>query len=1244
MTQRESTALLHRLIGERILLLDGAMGTMVQRAGLDEQAFRGERFAAHPRDLRGNNDLLVLTRPDLIESIHDQYLAAGADIIETDTFNATSVSQADYGLESLVYELNLEAARLARRAADRWSQRTPDRPRLVAGAVGPTNKTLSISPDVANPALRTMTFDALRDAYAEQVRGLVQGGCDLILVETIFDTLNAKAAIFAIQQVFEAERLALPVMLSVTVSDRSGRTLSGQTIDAFWVSVAHAAPFSVGLNCSLGARQMRPHVAELARLAPVAVSCYPNAGLPDEFGHYGESPAETASLIRELALDGLVNIVGGCCGTTPDHIRAIADAVEGVRPRRVPQPGQGPGRDLAAAGQAPGRLTEYAGLERLTVRPDSNFLMIGERTNITGSARFRRLITAGRYSEAARVALDQVRGGANILDVNMDEALLDSERAMTEFLNLIATEPEIARLPIMIDSSKWSVIEAGLKCLQGKSIVNSISLKEGEEEFLRKARLVKRYGAAVVVMAFDERGQADTAERKVSIAQRAYRLLTEKAGIDAPDIILDPAVLAVATGIEEHDRYALDFIEATRLIKATCPGAKVSGGISNLSFAFRGHDEVREAMHAAFLYHAIRAGLDMGIVNAGQLGQYEDIPPDLRTHVEDVLFSRRKDATERLVRLAGTLAHPSGKRETDLAWRDLPVEQRLAHALVHGDDTFIEKDVEEARQKSLRPLDVIEGPLMDGMKTVGDLFGDGKMFLPQVVKSARVMKKAVAWLQPFMEADKARAGSASTRGRILMATVKGDVHDIGKNIVGVVLACNNYDIVDLGVMVPADRILQAAADERADLIGLSGLITPSLDEMAGVAREMQRRRMSVPLLIGGATTSRQHTAVRIAPEYDGPTVHVPDASRVGDVVARLLSPVERPAFDRENRQAQRELREKYGVPKSDRLLPYDEARRRRLRLDWKTAPPPRPSFIGRRVLDEAPLAEIARYIDWTFFFAAWQLKGRFPAILEHPEHGRAARDLFESARAMLRQIIDGKLLTSRGVYGFWPANSEGEDISVYTDESRREELLRFPMLRQQERLDDDRPNRSLSDFIAPRDSGIGDYLGAFAATAGLGVDRLVAEYASDHDDYRAIMVKALADRLAEASAEYLHAIARRDWGYGHTERLTTGDLLAERYRGIRPAFGYPACPDHSEKRKLFDLLGAREVGLSLTETCVMVPAASVSGLYFAHPEARYFSVGRIGRDQVEHYAQRKGMKVAEAERWLAPNLGYVPER
>jgi 5-methyltetrahydrofolate--homocysteine methyltransferase len=1241
MNQRESTAILRRLVAERILVLDGAMGTMIQHHALDERGFRGERFAAHPRGLKGDNDLLVLTRPDLIESIHDQYLAAGADIIETNTFNSTEISQADYGLESIVYELNVEAARLARRAADRWSARTPDRPRFVAGAVGPTSKTLSISPEVANPAFRAITFDQLRDAYATQVRGLVDGGCDLILVETIFDTLNAKAAIFAIQQVFQEKHVALPVMLSVTVSDRSGRTLSGQMLDAFWVSVAHAEPFSVGINCSLGARQMRSHLAELARIAPVPVSCYPNAGLPNAFGHYDEQPDETASLIRGFALDGLVNIAGGCCGTTPDHIRAIAHAIDGVHPRIVPQAASGPDPG-AAAEVATGRFTQYAGLETLTVRPDSNFLMIGERTNVTGSARFRRLVTAGRFGDAVQVALDQVRGGANILDVNMDEGLLDSERAMTEFLNLIATEPEVARLPIMIDSSKWSVIEAGLKCLQGKPIVNSISLKEGEEEFLRKARLIRRYGAAVVVMAFDEQGQAATVERKVSIARRAYALLKDEAGLDPLDIIFDPNVLAVATGIEEHDRYGLDFIEATRLIKAACPGAKVSGGISNLSFSFRGHDVVREAMHAAFLYHAIRAGLDMGIVNAGQLGQYEDIPPDLRAHVEDVLFNRRRDATERLVRLAETLTGGARRREADLAWRNSPVDARLSYALVHGHDSFVEQDVEEARQHYARPLDIIEGPLMDGMKTVGDLFGSGRMFLPQVVKSARVMKKAVAYLQPFMEADRARLGKARARSRIVMATVKGDVHDIGKNIVGVVLGCNNYDVVDLGVMVPCDRILQAAIDERADLVGLSGLITPSLDEMVEVAREMQHRQLSLPLLIGGATTSRQHTAVKIAPEYGGITVHVPDASRVVGVVGRLSNPAERANLDQENRQLQQELREKYGRPRSDRLLSYDQASARRLRLDWTATAPPRPSFTGRRVLDEAPLGEIARYIDWTFLFAAWQIKGRFPAILEHPEHGGAARDLYENARAMLRQIIDGKLLTARGVYGFWPANTEGDDICVYADETRHDEILRFSMLRQQERLDDDRPNRSLSDYVAPRDSGLRDYLGAFAVTTGLGADRLVSQYGSEHDDYRAIMVKAIADRLAEAFAEYLHAVARRDWGYGQAEHLTTEDLFAERYRGIRPAFGYPACPDHTEKRKLFDLLEARALGLDLTETCVMVPAASVSGLYFAHPEARYFSVGRIGLDQVQSYAARKGLSVAEAERWLGPNLGYLP--
>ncbi len=1223
-----------RLLAERILVLDGAMGTMIQQWGLSEAEVRGERFRAHPCELRGDHDLLAVTRPEVVAGIHEAYLEAGADIIETDTFNATAVSQADYGLEALVYELNVAAARLARDAAAAWSVRTPGQPRFVAGSIGPTNRTLSISPDVSNPAFRALTFDALCAAYREQVRGLLDGGVDLLLVETIFDTLNAKAAIAAIHDEFEARRardpawVEPPLMLSVTVTDRSGRTLSGQTLDAFWVSVEHARPFSVGLNCALGAREMRPFLAELARLAPVYVSCYPNAGLPDAFGQYTEAPEETAARLREFAELGLVNIVGGCCGTTPAHIRALAEAVRGLPPRRVEPPRE--------------RHTRFAGLEVLTIRPDSNFQMIGERTNVTGSRRFARLVRAGDYAGAAAVALEQVRAGANLIDVNMDEALLDSERAMTEFLRYIATDPEIARLPVMVDSSKWSVIEAGLKCLQGKGVVNSISLKEGEAEFLAKARRIRRYGAGVVVMAFDERGQADTAARKVEILERAYRLLVERAGFDPSDIILDPNVFAIGTGLEEHANYAVDFIEATRSLKTRCPGAKVSGGISNLSFAFRGHALVREAMHAAFLYHAIRAGLDMGIVNAGQLAVYEDIPPELRARVEDVIFNRRPDATDRLLQLARTLTGEVARKEADLAWRAGPVESRLAYALVHGIEEFIEQDVEEARRRYPRPLDVIEGPLMDGMKTVGELFGAGKMFLPQVVKSARAMKRAVARLEPFLREGQQAAGrERRSQGTVVLATVKGDVHDIGKNIVGVVLACNNYRVVDLGVMVPAERILQAAEESGAEAVGLSGLITPSLDEMVFVAREMQRRGWKMPLLIGGATTSRQHTAVKIAPEYDGPVVHVLDASRAVDVVARLLHPALRPEFEAQTRASQAELREKFAARRERGLVPYAAARANALRIHWTRRSVPIPSFIGRRVV-EPPLETIARYIDWTYFFTVWELKGRFPAILDHPRHGPAARELYADGRALLDRVVREKLLVARGVYGFWPANSEGDDIVLYRDASRTAELARFPMLRQQEAPGSGMPNLSLADFVAPRASGVGDHVGLFAVTAGLGADALVARLERERDDYHAIMAKALADRLAEAFAEWLHAQARRDWGYGRQEALSIEDLIAERYQGIRPAFGYPACPDHSEKRRLFAVLEAEGVGLRLTERCAMIPAASVSGLYLSAPEARYFSLGRVDRDQVEDYARRKSMPVDEVERWLAPYLAYDP--
>mgnify|MGYP001211100485 FL=1 len=1225
---------LENALRKRILILDGAMGTMIQRQKLDESGFRGTRFADHGQDLQGDNDLLVLTQPLIVEQIHSEYLEAGADIIETNTFNGTAIAQADYALEAIVYELNREAARVAKQAADKWSEQTPERPRFVAGALGPTNKTLSISPDVNDPTFRAITFDAMKEAYVEQVRGLVDGGVDILMVETIFDTLNAKAAIVAIQEVFADRAIELPVMISVTITDRSGRTLSGQTIDAFWASIAHARPLSVGINCALGAREMRPYLAELSRSADTYISCYPNAGLPNAFGEYDQLPDETGVLLGEFATSGFVNMLGGCCGTTPDHIRMVAKAVEGVPPRQVPS-------------SAEDRRThsQFSGLEPLLVRPDSNFLMVGERTNVTGSRRFARLIKEDDYVTAAEVAAEQVRGGANIVDVNMDEGMLDSEAAMTRFLHLIATEPEIARVPVMIDSSKWTVIEAGLKCVQGKSIVNSISLKEGEEDFLEKARLIRRYGAAMVVMAFDEKGQADTIKRKVEICSRAYRLLTEHADVAPVDIIFDPNILAIATGLEEHNEYAVNFIEATRMLKRECPGVKVSGGVSNLSFSFRGNDVVREAMHSAFLYHATQAGMDMGIVNAGQLVVYEDISPELLTHVEDIIFNRRDDATERMVIFAAGVKGTGQRREIDLAWRELNVEGRLSHALVHGVVDFIEVDVEEARQKVLRPLDVIEGPLMDGMKTVGDLFGAGKMFLPQVVKSARAMKKAVSYLQPFMEAEQ---DSVSSQGKIVMATVKGDVHDIGKNIVGVVLRCNNYEVIDLGVMVACDEILRVAVDQQADLIGLSGLITPSLDEMVFVAKEMEHRGLTLPLLIGGATTSRQHTAVKISPEFTESTVHVSDASRVVDAVSSLLNVDRKQAFDRSNRSDQARLREQYAGRSARVVCSYEESRARPFQIAWNDTVLLVPSFTGRRVI-EVPLEKLTPFIDWTFFFAAWGLKGRFPAILDHPDQGAAARELYEHANELLATLVDKQLLTARGTYGFWPANADGDDIVVFGPASQgqvvedRVELARFNMLRQQERPDKNKSYRSLADFIAPVESGKTDYLGAFVVTTGAGVDELVENYEADHDDYRAIMVKALADRLAEAFAEYLHAQVRKDWGYADDEVVTNDELIAERYRGIRPAFGYPACPDHSEKFKLFDLLEADQCGVSLTESAAMLPAASVSGLYFAHPEATYFTVGRIGLDQAVDYATRKGMTVGEVERWLSTSLGYEPK-
>ena len=1202
---------LEALLAERILVLDGAYGTAIQARTLADGDYRGERFADHPRDVKGDPDLLNLTRPDVVEDIHRSYLAAGADIVTTNTFTATAIAQADYGLEEAVVDLNRAGAEIARRAADAFG---PDR--FVAGSVGPTNQTLSLSPRVNEPAYRTVTFDRMAEAYAEQIRALVDGGADLLLIETIFDTLNAKAAIAAASDVAPD----VPLMISVTITDRSGRTLSGQTIDAFWLSIAHAEPFTVGVNCALGAAEMRPYLESLARIAPVYTTCHPNAGLPNAFGGYDERPETTSKYLREFAESGLANVLGGCCGTTDEHVRAIAAAVAGLQPRKVP---------------APRSVTALSGLEPFSITPDTGFVMVGERQNVTGSARFRKLIEAGDYQAAVEIAADQVRSGANMLDVNMDADLLDGVKAMTTFLNLIATEPEIARVPVMVDSSKWDVLEAGLKCLQGKGIVNSISLKEGEEDFLEKARRIKRYGAAVVVMAFDEQGQADTVERKLQILERSVGLLIDRAGFVPEDIVVDPCILAIATGIEEHNAYGKAFIEATTLLKDRLPGVKVSGGVSNLSFSFRGNDAVREAIHSAFLYHAIAAGLDMAIVNAGQIALYEDIPADLLEHVEDIIFDRRPDATERMVSFAGTVKGGAMKKELDLSWREASVEERLKHALVHGIDEFIEEDTEEARQGHDRPLDVIEGPLMAGMQVVGDLFGAGKMFLPQVVKSARAMKRAVAYLEPYMEQEKLRLGPDGVRaqGKVILCTVKGDVHDIGKNIVGVVLGCNNYEVIDLGVMVPPDVLLDTAAAEGCDIVGCSGLITPSLGEMESVAKEMERRGLDLPLLIGGATTSRQHTAVRIAPEYGQPVVHVIDASRVVGVVSDLLDPERRSKLDHVNREDQDRLRQLHAEREAQPLLPYRIATERRTPIVWRQEDLPEPAFTGARVV-EPDLAELRPYIDWTFFFTAWELKGRYPQILDHPRHGEAARELFEAANGLLDRIVADGSLSARGVYGFWPASAEGDDVVL-------SEGPRFPMLRQQADHGDDRPSRSLADYVAPVDAGLSDHIGAFAVTAGIGADPLAARFEADLDDYQAIMVKALADRLAEAFAEWLHERARREW-YESGTAMSGDELIAERYRGIRPAFGYPACPDHTRKATLFELLDAPAAGIRLTEHFAMTPAASVSGLYFAHPAARYFNVGRLGRDQVEDYAVRCGMDRREAETWLRPNLAYEP--
>jgi 5-methyltetrahydrofolate--homocysteine methyltransferase len=1220
---------LEEILARRILVLDGAMGTMIQVHKFEEEDFRGDRFRGHSRPLKNCYDLLALTQPRIIEDIHRAYLEAGADLIETNTFSATRIALADYGLEAHVVELNRAAATLARRAADAMTERTPDRPRFVAGSLGPTNKTASLSPNVNDPGYRAVTFDELVAAYTEQIEGLVAGGVDILMPETAFDTLVLKACLFAIERYFEEHGIRLPVMASLTIPGKDGRTLSGQTIEAAWVSVSPYDLMSVGINCALGAEQMRPYVESLAGLASVYVSCHPNAGLPNAFGEFDDTPEHMARVLGEFAANGWLNVVGGCCGTTPAHIRAIAKAVEGVRPRPHPESAGG---------------TSLSGLEPLRLRPDSNFLMIGERTNITGSRKFARLIRSGDFDSALAVAREQVEGGANVLDVNMDEGLIDSEKAMTRFLNLLAAEPDIARIPVMIDSSKWSVLEAGLKCVQGKAIVNSISLKEGEAKFLEQARLIKRYGAAAVVMAFDEEGQAVTRDRKVAICERAYRLLTEHAGFAPGDIIFDVNILTVGTGIEEHADYAVEFIEAVRRLKQLLPEAKTSGGVSNVSFAFRGNDVVREAMNAAFLYHAIGAGLDMGIVNPGQLMVYEEIPKELLERVEDVLLNRRPDATDRLTEFTETVkrerSQESGVRSQD-AWRQATVMERLKHALVNGIIDFIDQDVEEARQQFKRPLEVIEGPLMDGMNVVGDLFGSGKMFLPQVVKSARVMKKAVAYLHPFMEAEKQQAGLGKPRGTVVMATVKGDVHDIGKNIVGVVLGCNGYRVVDLGVMAPCEQILEAARREQADMIGLSGLITPSLDEMVHVAREMERQKLDLPLLIGGATTSAKHTAVKIAPAYRNPVVHVKDASRAVGVVERLNRPEGRAELDRQNRAAQEREREAFARRRQRKLVPYAEAVSRRLVLDFCSPPPPRPAFLGARSLREFPLGEIVPYIDWSPFFMAWELHGKYPAILSDAKVGAEARKLLDDARRLLDRIVREQLLTAHAVYGFFPAHAAGDDIVVYTDESRSQERLRLHALRQQWEREGQTVFRSLADYVAPREAGVPDYVGAFAVSTGFGADELVRQFEAAHDDYAAILVKSLADRLAEAFAELLHERARRNWGYGKGERLSKEDLIAEKYRGIRPAPGYPACPDHTEKAALWRLLDAEAAaGVRLTENYAMWPAAAVSGLYFSHPDARYFAVDMVTRDQVESYARRKGMTLAEAERWLAPNLAY----
>jgi 5-methyltetrahydrofolate--homocysteine methyltransferase len=1224
---------LKQLLNERILLFDGAMGTMIQSHKLDEKAFRGVKFAAHSHDLKGCNDALCITQPDLVTEIHVQYLEAGADIIETNTFNSTSISMADYKLEPYAYELNVAGAKAARKAVEIVKAKDPSRTCFVAGAMGPTNRTSSISTDVHSAATRGVSYDELVQAYYDQARGLIDGGADLLIVETIFDTLNSKAAFFAILKLFDERNIRVPLMASVTfIQPGSNRGVTGQTVEAFWNSISHVPLLSVGMNCALGPKEMRPLIEELSQIAPIYVSCYPNAGLPDPLLPTGfpETPESLAPQLQEWVENGWLNIVGGCCGTTPAHIAALAAAVKDKAPRRVPEVEP---------------YLRLSGLESVTVRPESNFVNIGERTNVTGSPVFAKLILAGDYEKAVGVARQQAEGGAQIIDVNMDEGMLDSKAAMEKFLRLIAGESEIARVPVMVDSSKWEIIEAGLKCLQGKGVVNSISLKEGEEKFIAQARLVRRYGAAVIVMAFDEIGQADTYERKIEVCARAYKILTEQVGFPPQDIIFDPNILTVGTGIEEHNNYAVNFIEATRWIKQNLALAKVSGGVSNISFSFRGNNPVREAMHSAFLYHAIKAGMDMGIVNPGVLSVYEQIPQDLLELVEDVLLNRRPDATERLVTFAETVKKTDKAVVKDDSWRSGTVEERLSHALVKGITDFIDQDVEEARAKYGKPLSVIEGPLMDGMNVVGDLFGSGKMFLPQVVKSARVMKKAVAYLTPFLEAEKKAAQDVRKRTKLVFATVKGDVHDIGKNIVGVVLGCNNYDVIDLGVMVPADKIIETAIQEKADIIGLSGLITPSLDEMVHVATEMERRGLKLPLLIGGATTSKRHTAVKISPAYGQETIHVIDASRAVPVVGALTKAETRKALDEQNRREQKEIQVQFENRMAAELLTYEEATRRKFHTAWDQNQICIPDFTGKKVLPDVSLADLVPFIDWSPFFHTWEMRGRYPSLLDDPVRGPAARELFANAQELLEKIVGKKLFKAKAVYGFYPANSEGDDIVLYTDTTRTKELTRFHALRQQKETQSGKPQLSLADFVAPRSSGLVDYIGAFAVTSGTGAQELAEKFDKQNDQYNSIMAKALADRLAEAFAEFLHQRARADWGYGKDEKLTREDLIEEKYRGIRPAPGYPACPDHTEKPILFDLLGVTEAtGITLTESFAMFPAASVCGLYFAHKEAHYFAVNSIGKDQVESYAARKGMKVSEVERWLSPVLGYDPKR